>query len=195
MATEMIKNSTDFINASLESLKQITESNIASAKTWVTPPFAVSDWAQVGKTSLSFAHSWADLNKRIFDESLQPCLSAFSPESYVTAAKELTEITTAAVESLSRSQADTINGYLDGLVQFGANLKKVRGGGDLFATQMDFGIQLQQQAKDSTLASFQILNSTRSAIAAWSEKSLDTAVEVASMPKPKKTAEKEQKAA
>ncbi|MGH8616043.1 MAG: phasin family protein [Gammaproteobacteria bacterium] len=195
MATEMKKDSTDFINATLESLKQITESNIASAKTWFAPPFAVSDWAQVGKSSLSFAHSWADLSKRIFDESLIPCLRVSSPESCVTALKELSEITTTAVESLSRSQVDTMNANLDELAQFAANLKKVEGADDLFAAQMQFLIQLQQQAKDSALASFQILNSTKSAIAAWSEKSLDTAAETASMPKPKKTAEKEQKAA
>jgi len=195
MPTEMIKNSTNFINASLESLKQVTESNIASAKTWFAPPFAVRDWAEVGKNSLSFAHSWADLSNRLIDESIQPCIGFFSPDTYVTAVKELSEITTAARENLSRSQVDAMNAYLDELVQFSANLKKVKGADDLFATQMHFVIQLQQQVKDNALASFQVLNSTKSAIAAWSEKSLDTAAEAASMPNPKKTAEKEQKAA
>lgn len=193
MATEMIKDPADFINASLESLKQITESNIASAKTWFTPP--VTDWAEVGKSSLSLAYSWADFGKRIIDESLQPCLLVFSPDSYVTAVKELTEITTAAMEDLSRSQVDTANAYLDGLAQFAADLKNVKGADDLFATQMHFLIQLQQQAKDSALASFQVLNSTKSALAAWSEKSLDTAAQPARVPKPKKPVEKEQKAA
>ncbi|MGH8647195.1 MAG: phasin family protein [Gammaproteobacteria bacterium] len=195
MPTETIKNSTNFINASLESLRQVTESNIASVKTWFASPFAVSDWAEAGKNSLSFAHSWADLSNRIIDESIQPCIGFFRPDSYVPAVKELSEITTAAMENLSRSQVDAINTYLDELVQFSADLKKVKGADELFATQMHFVIQLQQQAKDSALASFQILNSTKSAIAAWSEKSLDTAAEVARMPKPKKTAEKEQKAA
>lgn len=195
MANEIIKDSADFINASLESLKQITESNIASAKTWFTPPFAVSDWAEVSKSSLSFAHSWADLGKRIIDESLQPGILAFSPDTYVTGVKELTEITAAAMESLSRRQVDTANAYLDDLAQFAADLKKVKGADDLFATQMHFLIQLQQLAKDNALASFQILNSTKSALAAWSEKSLDTAAVEADMPKPKKPAEKEQKAA
>ncbi|MGH6634843.1 MAG: phasin family protein [Gammaproteobacteria bacterium] len=195
MANEIIKDSADFINASFASLKQITESNIASAKTWFTPPFAVSDWAQAGKNSLSFGHSWADLGKRIIDESLQPGMLAFSPDSYVATVKELTEITTAAMEDLSRSQVDTMNAYLDDLAQFAADLKKVKGADDLFATQMHFLIQLQQQAKDSALSSFQIFNSTKSALAAWSEKSLDAAAETASTPKPKKPAEKEQQAA
>ncbi len=194
MATETIRNSTRFINASLESLKQITESNIASAKIWFTPPFMVSDWAEVGKSSLSFAHSWDDLGKRIIDESLIPCIRVFSADTYVTSLKELTEITTAAMEDLSRSQVETMNAYQDEFVQFAANLKKVKGTDDLFATQMHLAIELQQRAKDSALASFQILNSTKSALAAWSEKSVDTAAEV-DMPKPRKAAEKEQKAA
>ncbi len=194
MATEMTKDSTHFINASLESLKQITESNIATAKTWFAPPFMVGDWAAVGKSSLSFANSWGDLGKRIIDESLIPCIRVFSADTYVTSLKELTEITTAAMENLSRSQVDTMNAYQDEFVQFAANLRKVKGADDLFATQMHLAIELQQRAKDSALASFQILNSTKSAIAAWSEKSVDTAAE-ADMPKPRKTAEKEQRAA
>lgn len=194
MASEMTRDSTHFINASLESLKQITESNIATAKTWFAPPFMVGDWAAVGKSSLSFAHIWDDLGKRIINESLIPCIRVFSADTYVASLKELTEITTAAMEDLSRSQVETMNAYQDEFVQFAANLKKVKGADDLFATQMHLAIELQQRAKDSALASFQILNSTKSALAAWSEKSVDTAAEV-DMPKPKKTAEKEQKAA
>lgn len=190
----MIKNSTDFINASIESLRQIAESNIATAKTWFAPPFTVGDWAAVGKNSLSFANSWGDLSNRIIDESIKPSVLFFSRDTYVTSLKELTEITTAAMENLSRSQVDTMNAYQDEFVQFAANLKKVKGADDLFATQMHLAIELQQRAKDSALASFQILNSTKSALVAWSDKSVDTAAEVG-MPKPRKTAEKEQKAA
>lgn len=182
----------NFITASFESLKQMTEANIASAKSWFTSPLAVSDWAEVGKRSLSVANSWTDLGKRIIDESIQPGILAFSPDGLVRAGKALNEITTAAMENLRRSQVDAMNGYLDEFVQFSANLRKVNGAGDLLATQTDFVIQLQQQAKDSALASFQIVNS---ALAAWTEKSLDAAAVEVPMPKPKKTPEKEQRAA
>lgn len=195
MANEIIKDSTNFITASFESLKQITESNIANAKSWFTSPLAVSDWAEVGKRSLSVANGWTDLGKRIIDESIKPCILAFSPDAFVTAVKELNEITTAATENLRRSQVDAMNGYLDEFVQFSADLKKVNGADDLLATQMDFVVQLQQQAKDSTLASLQIFNSMKSALAAWTEKSLDAAAVDVPMPKPKKASEKEQRAA
>ncbi|MGH8646867.1 MAG: hypothetical protein ACREX4_21380 [Gammaproteobacteria bacterium] len=76
MANEIIKDSANSITASFESLKQITESNIANAKSWFTSPLAVSDWAEVGKRSLSVANSWTDLGKRIIDESIQPCILA-----------------------------------------------------------------------------------------------------------------------
>ncbi|MGH8646868.1 MAG: hypothetical protein ACREX4_21385 [Gammaproteobacteria bacterium] len=99
------------------------------------------------------------------------------------------------MENLRRSQVDAMNGYLDEFVQFSADLKKVNGADDLLATQMDFVIQFQQQAKDSTLASFQILNSVKSALATWTEKSRDAAAVEVPMPKPKKTPEKEQRAA
>jgi hypothetical protein len=195
MANEIIRDSTNFINASFESWKQITESNIASAKTWFAPPLAAGDWAEVGRASLSLAHGWTDLSKRIIDESLQPCVVAFSPNGYIAAAKELTEISATALEKLSRSQVEAMNGYLDELAQFAASLQKVKAVDDFFTTQVDFVIQLQQQAKASALANVQILNSARSALAAWSEKSLQKPAAEAEMPKPKKTPDKEQKAA
>lgn len=175
MGNEMIKNSAEFISASIESLKHITESNIATAKSWFVAPYGVGEWAAFGKNSLSLANGWGEINNRVLDEWLQSQLNTFSVDAYVPALKELSAITASAMESLYRSQVETMNAYLDELGKFSGNLKKVKGVDDLLTAQVGLLTALQQQAKDGALASFEILNSTKNGITAWTEKSLDQA--------------------
>lgn len=163
--------------ASLNILKQMSESNTTNFSSTLQQQFSSSDLATLLKASLDSNQQLGDINVAIFNNLFHTQLKLLNLGVSSTAIQELTDTNTTFINRFIQKQMAMVSDFTTMFTTYLSDLQKTQGMNEIALLQMSFLNDLEQKLKDCTNDLGQLLLSAKTATTAWTEKTLTKATD------------------
>lgn len=171
MSTNFINQWVEMTQASFDTLKQMSESNISSLtalRSGLTP----ADTSELLKTYTNSAQKLSEINTTALTTLFRSQLNFINLGVSTTASQELTELSSNFIKELVQQQTQFNGEFTELFSGYLSELQKAKGIAELKTLQLGLFSKIEQKLTDHTKFSLELLNTAKESTTAWSEKHL-----------------------
>lgn len=173
MSTNFINQWVEMTQASFDTLKQMSESNMAGLTT-LRGGMSPADTSELLKTYTNSAQKLSEINTTALATLFRSQLNFLNLGVSTTASQELSELSSNFIKELVQQQTQFSGEFTELFAGYLTELQKAKGIVELKTLQMDLFGKIEQKLKDHTKFSLELLNTAKESTTAWSEKHLST---------------------
>lgn len=171
MPTNFINQWVEMTQASFNSLKQMSESNVAGLSS-LQKGFTPADTAELFKVYANSAQQLSEINTNTLTTVFRNQLNFLNLEVSNAATQELSELSSGFIKTLIQQQTQFTTEFSELFATYLADLQKTKGVSELKTLQIDLFSKIEQKLREHTQSSLEFLNSAKTSTTAWSEKHL-----------------------
>jgi hypothetical protein len=172
---DIVKQWTDMNKATMEALQQMTKANTETMGSLMQNQFSSKNLGELMKAAMDSAKDFREINSNAFNTLMQKQLSMVDLNTSATAVKQLSEIGSSTMQKFVEQQSAMMTLYMEATASYMEEIKKARTPEDLLGAQTKMMNELQNKMKDNTMMTLQTLEALKSAMTAWSEKTIEQA--------------------
>lgn len=173
---DLMKQWMDLSKSITDSLQQMTQNNITAMSELTQSAVGSYQLSEFMKNVTATGKGLEAAQRGVVNEFLQGQLKTINLTANANALKELGEINASAMNRLVESQMEIVNSYLESSTKHMDNLKQAQSMEDLLGAQSALFTELQSKMKTNTQETLDVLNEVKSAVGAWTEKTLKESV-------------------
>jgi hypothetical protein len=172
----------DLNQFSLSFYKESSQSQTAVLNDLIKIQWGPASWAKLAQASMRSFKTWSEANESTFNRVWQTQLSKLDLGDSAAALRELNEITMSFVTTLLQNQVNGTSLFVEAWAKYLESLKQAKSVEDAIAVQAHFFSDTHEKLKTNSLETLQTLGSVRTALTAWTEKTIDNAAEEENVP-------------
>lgn len=176
MKNELVAQWTEMSKSAVEALQQITHANAETIGSLMQNQLSSKNLSELMKAAMDSAKEFREMNTNAFNALLQKQFSMIDLNGSAESVKQLGEIGSATMKKFVEQQTALITLYMETNATYLEELKNVKNAEDLMGAQTKLFGDLQSKMKDNTMQTMQTLEALKSAIGAWSEKTVESAI-------------------
>jgi len=173
MQDDLMKQWSEFIQASANSFKELTEANNATLNSMMQGAWNMNQMADLTKASMAATQQFNETNVAAFNSLLKNQLKTINLNAYAMVLRELSQLSNDTMSRLMQHHFQMMQAYVENSAAHLEKLSQAENAQDLTQIQMHLFSEMQAQMKDNALQTINILESIKSALVAWSEKSVE----------------------
>lgn len=173
MSTNFINQWVEMTQASFDTLKQMSESNIASLTT-LRSGLTPADTSELLKTYTNSAQKLSEINTTALATLFRSQLNFLNLGVSTTASQELTELSSNFIKELVQQQTQFSGEFTELFANYLSELQQAKGVNELKTLQLDLFNKIERKLKDHTKSGLELLSTAKESTTAWSEKHLST---------------------
>jgi len=173
MSNNFVNQWVEMTQASFNTLKQMSESNVASIASF-QKGFTSADTAELLKAYTNSAQQLSEINTTTLTALFRSQLGFLDLGISTAATQELTELSSNFIKELIQQQTQFTSEFAELFTTYLADLQKTKGVAELKTLQIDLFGKIEQKLREHTKTSLDFLNSAKTSTTAWSEKHLTT---------------------
>jgi hypothetical protein len=177
MQQTLLKQWQDFNRLSVAFYKESSGSQAAVINNWINLQWDSASWAKLARSSLDSFKAMSEVNEAMLNGLWQRQLGKLDLNDLAAALRELNEITASFVTTLVQNQVPMWNLFTEATAKYLEVLKGAKSVEDVITAQAPVFTEIQEKFKTTSLETLQTLGAVRSALTAWTERTIDNAAE------------------
>ncbi|MEZ5671919.1 MAG: hypothetical protein R3E08_05860 [Thiotrichaceae bacterium] len=171
MPTSFINQWVEMTQASFNTLKQMSESNVASISP-LQKGFTSADTAELFKVYANSAQQLSEININALSTVFRNQMNFMSLGVSDAATQELSELSVNFIKQLIQQQTQFTGEFSELFATYLADLQKAKGVAELKTLQIDLFSKIEKKLREHMQSSLEFVNSAKTSTSAWSEKHL-----------------------